>query len=294
MEINILAENMIRFRTKNLKEQFKRVILKEQSVSFPKIVTNTYNGQGDCDRLHTFSTRKENGVSTEVGGMNTKVGDELKRIYNLGYNPEVTQVDVEVDDQVVTWTAYINESKDGKAWIGITSRGAGCNNDIEKRATSAAVGNDVGTLRKLIIKGGYNIDNKFDLEEVNDYVYNGGKDSFKQVFYRYTRPTGYPPHTSLSSPTDDITITFNGYKDFRQQLLDLPKDAYGDATIKGNTVTITKEGNTRVSKLSGIFDPSEDNLNQRLTDIENKYGYEAISDIVKAGSLWLVVLKLKK
>jgi len=132
------------------------------------------------------------------------------------------------------------------------------------------------------------------LEEVNDYVYNGGKDSFKQVFYRYTRPTDYPPHTSLSSPTDDITITFNGYKDFRQQLLDLPKDAYGDATIKGNTVTITKEGNTRVSKLSGIFDPSEDNLNQRLTDIENKYGYEAISDIVKAGSLWLVVLKLKK
>lgn len=196
-------------------------LIVEQSVSFPKIVTNTYNGQGDCDRLHTFSTRKENGVSTEVGGMNTKVGDELKRIYNLGYNPEVTQVDVEVDDQVVTWTAYINESKDGKAWIGITSRGAGCNNDIENRATSSAVGNDVGTLRKMIIKGGYNIDNKFDLEKVNDYVYNGGEDSFKQVFYRYTRPTDYPPHSTStvtknkkpiekdSNKTNTISITHN-------------------------------------------------------------------------------------
>jgi len=285
---NILEE------TNHMRRLMGLPLIVEQSVSFPKIVTNTYNGQGNCDRLHTFSTRKENGVSTEVGGMNTKVGDELKRIYNLGYNPEVTQIDVEVDDQVVTWTAYINESKDGKAWIGITSRGAGCNNDIENRATSSAVGNDVGTLREKIIKGGYNIDNKFDLEKVNDYVYNGGEDSFKQVFYRYTRPTNYPPHTSLSSPTDDITITFNGYKDFRQQLRDLPKDAYGDATIKGNTITITKDENTRISKLSGIRDNiSEDTFNQRLKEIKNDYGYEAISDIVKVGSEWFVVLKTK-
>jgi len=203
---NILEE------TNHMRRLMGLPLIVEQSVSFPKIVTNTYNGQGNCDRLHTFSTRKENGVSTEVGGMNTKVGDELKRIYNLGYNPEVTQVDVEVDDQVVTWTAYINESKDGKAWIGITSRGAGCNDDIEKRATSSAVGNDVGTLRKMIIKGGYNIDNEFDLDVINEYTYSDDDDGFKQVFYRYTRPTDYPPHSTSTVTKNEKTIEKNSDK----------------------------------------------------------------------------------
>ena len=93
---------------------------------------------------------------------------------------------------------------------------------------------------------------------------------------------------------DNLTITFNGVKDARNQLkYELPRDNYGSATIKGNTITITKDGDTTTG-ISGIFDPSEDNLYNRLTDMKNKYGYEAISDIVKVGSLWFVVLKLNK
>ena len=200
-------------------EQFKRVILNEQSVSFPVIVKDTFDGEGNCDRLHAF----QSSGGKVVGNMNVTVGDKLKEIYKLGYNPEVTQVDVIVNGDRVSWTVTIKESKDGKAWIGFTSRGAGCNGNILIRATSAKRGNDVGTLRKKIISVGLNKNNNFDLEMVNEYIYDGVPvgDSFKQVFYRYTRPTDYPPHSSSSpitpqsttQPTQDIppiTITHNG------------------------------------------------------------------------------------
>jgi len=177
-------------------QQFKRIILKEQSVSFPIYVTGKYTAT-NCDELHAFQSTG----GKVVGNMNVTVGDKLKEIYNLGYNPEVTQVEVIVNGNRVSWTVTIRESKDGKAWIGFTSRGAGCNNNILSRATSTQWGNDVGTLRKKIISAGLNNNDDFELEEINEYVYDGGKDSFKQVFYRYTRPTDYPPHTSLSSPT---------------------------------------------------------------------------------------------
>ena len=90
---------------------------------------------------------------------------------------------------------------------------------------------------------------------------------------------------------DNLTIIFNGVEDGRKQLKLQPKDNYGDATIDGNTITISKDGDTTTA-ISGIFDNiSEDNLNQRLTDIKNEYGYEVISDIVKVGNYWFVVIK---
>lgn len=188
-------------KIKLTEQQFRRVILKEQRVSFPVIVKDTFDSGGNCDRLHAFQSSS----GKVVGNMNVTVGDKLKEIYNLGYNPEVTQVDVIVNGDRVSWTVTIKESKDGKAWIGFTSRGAGCNGNILIRATSAEKGNDVGTLRKNIISVGLNKNNNFDLEMVNEYIYDGVPvaDSFKQVFYRYTRPTDYPPHSSSSQP---ITI----------------------------------------------------------------------------------------
>ena len=169
-------------------DQFKRVILKEQSVSFPLYVTGKYTAT-NCDELHAFQSTG----GKKIGNMNVIVGNKLKDIYKAGYNPKVSEVIVVVSNMTVKWEVIITESKDGNAWIGFTSRGAGCNNDIENRATSTQSGNDIGTLRNRIVSAGLNSNDDFELEEVNDYVYDGGKDSFKQVFYRYTRPTDYPP-----------------------------------------------------------------------------------------------------
>jgi hypothetical protein len=40
------------------------------------------------------------------------------------------------------------ESADGKAWVGFTSRGAGCKNDIVARATSSTLGKDLNSIIK--------------------------------------------------------------------------------------------------------------------------------------------------
>jgi hypothetical protein len=87
------------------------------------------------------------------------------------------------------------------------------------------------------------------------------------------------------------TITFNDVADARLSLSGLSKDTYGSATINGNTITITKDGDT-TTKVSGVWDNiSEDNLKNRLSKMEEIYGYESISDIIKIKGFWFVVLK---
>jgi hypothetical protein len=126
-----------------------------------------------------------------IGNMNVLVGNKLEELYNNGMNPMVSNVSVSVKDNKVSWTCTIVPSPDGKAWVGFTSRGAGCNNDVINRAESVSQGNDIGTAKKKIMTT-FN-ESKIDIEKVNDFVYKGGKNSFKQVFYRYTKPNSFPP-----------------------------------------------------------------------------------------------------
>lgn len=158
----------------------------EQVVTLPTTVTDSYPAK-DCDELHAFQ-----GTGGKViGNMNVTVGNKLQEIYNSGINPKVTRVKVEVQGMTVTWTVTIDKSNDEKAWVGFTSRGAGCNNDVKNRAESAASGNDIQTA-KTRIESTYG-EQGIEIEMVNDYFYNGGKNSFRQVFYRYTKPKNNPP-----------------------------------------------------------------------------------------------------
>jgi len=179
-------------------------LLSEQQVSFPVSIRDKYTAS-NCDELHAFQST--GGVV--IGNMNVIVGDELKRLYELGYNPKVTKVNVDVNKQTVNWEVIIDKSEDGNAWLGFTSRGAGCNNDIVDRSTSRNSGNDVESLKNNIIKAGLNKDGNFKLEKVNDYIYDGGENSFKQVFYRYNRPNDYPQHSNQNINNKD----FDNYSD---------------------------------------------------------------------------------
>ena len=80
---------------------------------------NTSTG---CDMLHAFETSS----GKKGGEMHKKVGEKLDDLYKKGYNPIVTKVDVTVSGNTVSWSCTINQSTDGKAWVGFTSRGAGC------------------------------------------------------------------------------------------------------------------------------------------------------------------------
>lgn len=142
----------------------------------------------NCDELHAFQSTS----GKVIGNMNVKVGDKLKELYDRGYNPMVTKVDVTVSGMTVGWKCKIENSKDGKAWVGFTSRGAGCNNDVIKRSESKEFGNDKETARKKIMDT-YN-EKAIEIEKIDEVVYTAGENSFKQIFYIYTKPGKFPPH----------------------------------------------------------------------------------------------------
>lgn len=164
-----------------------------------EVISSGYTAS-DCDELHAFqSTKKEvNGkkVSKIIGNMNVIVGERLQELYKQGYNPRVMSVAVEVNGMNVKWTCTIKESPDGKAWVGFTSRGAGCNNDVKNRAESSAHGNDVASAKKRIMDTYSEED--IDIQKADEVNYTGKdeeniKNSFRQIFYVYTKPGSFHP-----------------------------------------------------------------------------------------------------
>jgi len=205
----------------NLNENINRIkqmmgLLNEQTEKVIEVVKGTYTAKG-CDELHAFESTcpskqfDKNGVciggTKLVGEMHTKMLEKLNALYENGHNPKVSNVGVTVNGNTVSWECTIVESADGKAWVGFTSRGAGCNNDIVARATSSTVGNDLNSLRGRI-NAKYGEPN-IEIEEAKDYTYDGGGDSFRQIFYRYTKPKNYPPNKSNINPITPNPITPN-------------------------------------------------------------------------------------
>jgi len=204
----------------NLQENINRIkeimgLITEQTEEVIEVVKDSFTAI-DCDELHAFqstcpSREFEKGKCTVptkiVGNMHEKMRIKLDNIYNQGINPKVSKVAVSVNGMTVTWTCTIVKSTDGKAWVGLTSRGAGCNNDIYNRALSVTAGNDVNSIKDRIEE--LYKEPKIDIviEKVNDFIYDGAGDSFKQIFYRYTKPKNYPPHKSNSITPNPITPT---------------------------------------------------------------------------------------
>ena len=250
-------------------------LIKEQMVTLPTTVTDSYSAK-DCDELHAFQ-----GTNGKViGNMNVTVGNKLQEIYNSGVSPKVTNVKVEVNGMTVTWTVTIDKSNDGKAWVGFTSRGAGCNNDIINRAVSASHGNDSETA-KTNIKSTYG-ELDIEIEIVNDFIYSGattGKNSFRQVFYRYTKPINNPPKgyqqqkakaqpnpkpqpNQQTNGNKKITITATGIGDLRDKLKNKTKGMSIDLKsvnldIDNFTVTFNL-GNQKVENLSILWSNESD------------------------------------
>ncbi len=156
----------------------------------------TFNFGNNCDKLHAFQ-----GTSgRDVGNMNVKVGKVLTDLYNAGINPTVVSVEVRVSGPVVTWTATVDKSTDGKAWVGFSSRGS---------ATSLAVANEnydgnpnanppvVGLLEN--IKNNFPSDaSSVELQPVAGFInlrstIGQTQCEFWQKFAKYTLPVTKPP-----------------------------------------------------------------------------------------------------
>ena len=181
-----------------ISEQQLKHIITEQSSSV--VVSGNYTAS-NCDELHAFQSTS----GKVIGNMNVLVGNKLEELYKSGMNPMVSKVKVTVTGMTVDWTCTIIPSPDGKAWVGFTSRGAGCNGDVINRSVSKAKGNDIGSAKNKILTT-FNESN-IDIQVVNDFLHKGGENSFRQVFYRYTKPNSFPPVSGgKSTPADNTPV----------------------------------------------------------------------------------------
>lgn len=163
-------------------------------MELPIKVNGSYKGR-NCDELHAF----ESTGGRKVGGMNTKVNAELMKLYKAGINPMITDVKVTFDtkNMISNWEVTINKSTDGKAWVGLTSRGSSGDKSAYTRAYLVK-GQRPKDIEESIKKKG---EKNPELKMIKDWTWNFDKDKniigkcpTRQLFYSYTMPTLYPSH----------------------------------------------------------------------------------------------------
>jgi hypothetical protein len=247
----------------NLQEQIVRIKklsgLNEQVV-LPVIVSGNYTAT-NCDELHAFQ-----GTGGKVlGNMNklvqVKIGELTKQVNKV----KVTNVDVKVNGMNVSWSVTISESDDGKNWVGFTSRGAGCNNNITNRWDDEGQGNGINSIKDKIKSVGIGDVDKIEL--VRKFEYNGGENSFIQGFYRYCLVDN-----NLQQPDNQVVeIKGSGLNDLRNRIKSQTKDImidmsnWGGFDISELKLTVNVGGNTKVKNFSLVFDDvSAESLSSRI------------------------------
>jgi len=168
-------------------EEIKRIksimgLLNEQKISLPIVVKGSYMApKGDADALHSFERRKSDGFG---GRMSTKINEKLKEVYESGVNPDIKDLKINIDstNYRVNWEATIDESKDGVAYMGISTRGS-AGNTADRRA-EGQIDNMIRKLERNDAK---------DIKLVLDFKNQSGV-YIRQFFYKYSLPKKYPQH----------------------------------------------------------------------------------------------------
>lgn len=164
------------------------------------IVEGSYSPKpGDYDGMHAFQSRKKDGFG---GKMNDKVNEALLKFYKeTGKNPDITKIEVKMDDSAwkVTWRVTIEESTDGKAWMGLTSRGGAGKKDGMSGSVERAKRQIERKKRELSSEIGDSMLETKDIIDGGDFGWQGKGAYIRQIFIAYTKPNKYP---SLAPSTD--------------------------------------------------------------------------------------------
>lgn len=161
------------------------------------IVEGEYSPKpGDYDGMHSFQSRKKDGFG---GKMNTKVNEALLKFYQSGRNPEITSIEIKMDDSAwkVKWIVTIEESKDGKAWMGLTSRGGAGKKDGILGSVERAKRQIEKKKKDLKSEVG---DPNLETKEVKDFGWQGKGAYIRQIFVAYTNPAKYPAMDKTREP----------------------------------------------------------------------------------------------
>lgn len=162
-----------------------------------KKVSGIFGGKGtpavgSWDAMHSFSTRasdkfggKVHAAAGYTGGQVSKALQEFYKTEKL--NPCITAIKITVDPKAWTtaWEVTIEESPDGKAYVGFNSWGGASGGYPKKLPPSAhAYSNYKKEIQNVLAKNP-----KADLRNVLDFYIPGG---FRQIFFQYTIPDKFP------------------------------------------------------------------------------------------------------
>lgn len=182
-------------------KEFIKKILNEQTeqLSLPLVIKGRYTApKGDADALHSFERRK----SDKFGGrMTSKIDSYLKKVYEtLNVNPDVKDLTINVDSKSysVEWSATIDVSKDGKAYMGVTTRGS-AGGTADRRAEDQIP----GLMSNISKNGGQDATLLLDFKNPSG-VY------IRQFFYKYTIPSKFPPLSGRLTNRKEMVIDTGG------------------------------------------------------------------------------------
>ncbi len=132
-----------------------------------------------ADALHSFERRGSDGFG---GRMSTQIREKLREVYAKGINPDITSLKVNVDSKnyKVDWEATIEESKDGKAYVGISTVGSAGSN-ADQRALAQV------DKMKTWFEGAKDYTLVLDFKNPTG-IY------IRQFFYKWTKPNEFPVH----------------------------------------------------------------------------------------------------
>jgi len=183
--------------------------------NFQVLVSDSYNVEkGDYDGAHTFQSR--GGVV--VGGMDTKVNKVLKYFYKTyKKNPAILSINVKIDDSylinksriVVEWEVLIGESTDGKAYVGLTSRGGAGSLSYVGVDSTHKNSPDKQYDRKIKKLPDELNDDRFESKRVFDFQWSSSKSkgmNIRQIFGHYTNPNNYPPFSQTTPQVATVTL----------------------------------------------------------------------------------------
>jgi hypothetical protein len=200
-ETNNVNENYNLIRKKDLipnqinYKNIKKMLIKEETFG----ATWKSPIPGDADLLHAFERRKSDKQGALIG---TQIEEKLKKLYDDGINPDITDLKLNVDSKnsTVTWSATIGPSTDGKAYMGISTRGS-TGGSSEKRALD-----QVGPLKQQLSSKGYQDITPITFDGKDHFV-NPSGNKIHQYFFKYTDPNKYPPHPTKDGLNVDNTNT---------------------------------------------------------------------------------------
>ena len=153
-------------------------------------VNNSFKCElGDYNSMCKFEGKKSDILGSE---MNIIVNSALEDYYNTyKKNPYVSSIKITMDDSkfIVNWEVTIEESPDGKAYIGLTSMGAAGTSDGIDGSINRAFEKIKSKKNSLLSEI-----SKTEIADIVDFNFKSKTEGFgiRQIFTIYTNPDIYP------------------------------------------------------------------------------------------------------